>query len=83
MTAGTRRELIRNWEDLAKVKASENYRLKIEVGHCGWVLSKETGLAEFYLPSNTFNDPLYEDVTGVLQKYGFNVEIKSNGPSGR
>ena len=69
-------EFIRDWVELAKVPPSESYHLSIvpKDGN-GWVVHTESGESVEYLSTHTFYSKTHGYSTGLLQGYGFNVEI--------
>lgn len=70
--------LIGNWAELEEVPDSETYRLDISIGDGnGWIVSKKTGEHEEYLSTHTFYGNDYEYSTKLLQKYGFDVQLKN------
>ncbi len=67
-------ELIKNWEELAKIPDSKTHTLVIEDG-AGWIVSKENDKYEEYLSTHTFYGRCYDYSSKLLQKYGFNVQL--------
>ena len=71
-------KLISNWKELKQVPDSETHTLEIGE-HNGWIQSLETGKNEVYLSTHTFYGSTYKYSSHVLQKHGFNVQLKSWG----
>lgn len=69
---------IANCEELAAVEENEKYRLEItpQDGN-GWIRCKKTDHGEEYLSTHTFYGNCYKWSSKLLQKYGFNVQLKS------
>ena len=67
---------ITNWEELSKIPDSKTHRLFIEE-YSGWIISKETGDHDEYLSTHTFYGNNYKYSSELLQKYGFNVQLKN------
>lgn len=77
-------QLIKNWEELSKVKPNDKYKIDIDLEMCnGWIKplqeTEETQKDYFkhhrYLSTHTFYGSQCKYSTEVLQEYGFNIEI--------
>lgn len=74
-------KLIKTWEELAEVYASETHYLEIDINGCnGWVITKNPVSDKFsdrkkYLSTHTFYGLNYKYSTKLLQSCGFDVEI--------
>lgn len=77
-------ELIRNWQELSKVKPNNKYKLEIDVDMCnGWINpiqeTEETRENYFkhhcYLSTHTFYGEHYEYYSKKLQEFGFEIEL--------
>lgn len=72
------RQLISTWDELAAVEDSKTHKLEIEpFDCCGWIINKQSGEHEYYLSTHTFYGNKHKRSAEVLQKYGFNVDIKN------
>lgn len=74
-------QLIQNWNDLVGLE-STNYRLDINVdmGY-GHIVPKDESSDEYcpYLSTHAFYASSYKTYEAILQKYGFNVKLRSWG----
>lgn len=70
-------KIINNWDDLVGLE-SENYKLKIDTHMgCGWIIPKENDFEyRKYLSTHTFYESTCKGYTKLLQRCGFDVEIK-------
>ena len=77
-------EIIKNWQELSKVKPSKKYKLEIDIESCnGWINpikeTKETSedyfKHHFYLSTHTFYGKHYKYYSKKLQEFGFNIEL--------
>lgn len=74
-------KLIVSWKDLVGLE-SENYYLKINLDKTnGWIKPKEhykkLNNEQYYLSTHTFYGDHYKASTLLLQKCGFNVQLKN------
>jgi len=67
---------INNWDELAQVEDSEAHTLEIE-DHNGWIVNKDTKEHVEYLSTHTFYGNFHEHRSALLQRYGFNVQLKN------
>jgi len=78
--------IIKNWDDLAKLPESEDYRLHLcfqnnetEEYYYGYILNKKkNNRVEYYLSTSTFDSEDYEYAMKLLKSYGFDVTLKSD-----
>lgn len=78
-------KLISSWEEL-KECTSETHILEIDLRYCcGWVKPKVKSSDEdyfennVYLSTHTFYGSQYQKSTEILQRFGFNVQLKNWG----
>lgn len=68
-------QIIKSWEELAKVKPSPTHRIVLDE-YSGWIESLD-GTDCLYLSTHTFyeeTDNSYEN--GKLKEFGFNIELR-------
>lgn len=75
--------LIKNWEELSKLK-NEKYKIEVDFEfYSGWIVpieeTKETEEDYYehhhYLSTHTFYGKFYKMYTEILQSFGFDVEL--------
>ena len=73
--------LIKDWNDLIGLE-SDNYKLEINTDMgCGHIIPKDDCSDEYcpYLSTHTFYASSYKYYENILQKYGFDIKLKSWG----
>lgn len=71
--------IIDSWEELSQCKSNTHY-LEIDLKYgCGWIIDKGNEDDKLYLSTHTFYEDRFIESTEILQRYGFNVELKSWG----
>lgn len=68
---------VENWEQLNEC-TSENYQLEVDL-HIGSGRIVQDGNYIAYLSTHTFYESTYKHSEELLNKYGFNVKLKSWG----
>lgn len=78
-------QIIRNWEELSKVKPNGKYKIDVNIDMCnGWIKpiteTEETIENYFkhhlYLSTHTFYYSSYEYYTKKLQEFGFDIKLE-------
>jgi len=77
-------KLISSWEELSTIKPSKTHRLEIDVDMCcGWIIPlnppDKKNYIEDYLSTHSFYEKNYKHSSALLQKCGFNIQLKNWG----
>lgn len=76
-------KLISTWKELSELPPSKTHKLEIDVSMCcGWVIALNEEFdysTSHYLSTHTFYEKNYKQSTSLLQKCGFDIELKNWG----